>query len=280
MLENAPFPAMKLIDGFLYAASGKAITVIDPKQPDERNVVKTFPVEAQIVGALGVSESKDRLYFGTAGGGLVALHAQTGATVWRRNLPREVVAEPIEYQGMVLAACRDGFVYAVRGAELGDPDANLAWKSSPIVDLDHAPVIHEGMGYIGTGSGRVAAIDLSNGRVLWSVGVGSAVTGRLGIFAGRLAVPTLAGGLVSLDRAKGESTWTYRAAGPIRTSPVPGDRCILVGSDDKFVHAVTDSGQLLWKAGASKPVIAPPTLAGTKLYYVSDDQNLYALDLE
>jgi outer membrane protein assembly factor BamB/tetratricopeptide (TPR) repeat protein len=279
-LEMAPMPAMKLVGGLLYAASGKGVVVIDPARPDGQNVVKTLNAEAPIIGALGLADSKDVIFCGTGGGGLVALHTQTGATVWKRSFPREVVAEPVEYQGMILVACRDGVLYAVRGAEQGDPDANLAWKSSPVGDLDSAPLIHEGIGYVGTGSGRVAAIDLSSGKVQWTVSVESAVTGRPVLAWGRVWVPTLGGGLAVVDRAKCERAFTYKTEGPLRSSPVVGNGFVLVGSEDKWLHAVSETGDLLWKCGAARPIVASAAIAGGKVYFGSDDQLLYAVPLD
>ncbi|HZN63643.1 MAG TPA: PQQ-binding-like beta-propeller repeat protein, partial [Planctomycetota bacterium] len=239
-LEIVPSCAMKLVGGLLYAASAKGVTVIDPAKPDGQNVVRTMAVDAPIIGALGLSDSKEVLYFGTGGGGFVAMHAQTGATVWKRTFPREVVAEPVEHQGSVLVACRDGILYAVRGAELGDPDANLAWKSPPVGDMDAAPLVHDGVGYVGTGSGKLTAIDLSSGKPLWTAPVESPVTGRAALAAGRLCVPTLAGALVAVDRGTHEAAWKYPTEGPVRTSPVNGNGFMLIGSEDKWLHAVSD----------------------------------------
>lgn len=279
-LESSPAPAMRLVGGLLYASSNKSVVVIDPAKPEGQNVVRTLTVDAPIIGDLGLSDSKDVLYFGTAGGGLVALHALTGATVWKRTFQREVVAEPIEHKGMVLVACRDGIVYAVRGAESGDPDANLAWKSASVGELDAAPVIHDGTGYVGTGTSRVAAIDLSSGKVQWNVSIESQVTARMALSWGRLCVPTLGGGLVAVDRGPREVSWTYKTEGPIRSSPVPGNGYVLVGSEDRWLHAVSESGELLWKCGAAKAVVAAPAIAGNKIYFGSDDQLLYAISLD
>ncbi len=279
-LESAPSPAMKLVNGLLYAASGKSILVIDPSRPDTQNVVKTHSVDAPIVGALGFSDSKDLMYFGTAGGGFAAIHAQTGAVVWRRTFPREVVAEPVDFLGTVLVACRDGVLYAVRGAEQGDPDANLAWKSAPVGDMDSAPQVLEGFGYVGTGAGRVVAIDLSTGKAVWSVPVESPVTGRVALAWGRLLAPTQAGGLAAVDRVKREVSWTYKTEGPIRSSPVVGNGFVLVGSDDRWLHAVSESGELLWKCASARAVVAGAVIAGNKVYFGSDDQLLYSITLD
>ena len=279
-LESAPSPAMKYAGGYLYAASGKSVVVVDPLMPDGQNVVRTLTVDSPITGALGLSESKEVLYFGTGDRGLVALHIKTGGTLWKRTFQREVVAEPVEHQGVVLVASRDGVLYAVRGAVQGDPDANLAWKSEPVGEMDAAPVLQDGIGYAGTGTGRVAAIDLANGKTMWTVPVESGVTSRPALCWSRILVATLAGTLVAADPATKEVSWSYKTEGSIRSSPVPGPGFILVGSEDRWLHAVSETGDLLWKCGATRAVVASATVAGGRVYFGSDDQLLYAVPLD
>ena len=279
-LESAPSSAMKLVGGLLYAAAGKSIVVIDPARPNDQNVVRTLAVDDQVIGALGLSEAKDMLYFGTSGGGFVALHVQTGGTAWKRTFPRDVLAEPVDHQGKILVACRDGSVYAVRGAELGDLDSNLAWKTESLGELDSAPVIHEGVAYVGTGSGRLAAIELASGKVQWSVPVESAVTARATVAGNRLCVPTLGGSLAAVDCGQRSVPWSYKTEGPIRSSPVVGKGYVLIGSEDRWLHAVSESGVLLWKCGSGGKIVASPAIAGNKVYFGSDDQVLYALTLD
>jgi len=279
-LEGSASGSLRLVDGLLYAPIGKAVVVIDPTKPDGKNVVRQMTVDQPIVGTLGFSAARDVIYFGTGDRGLVALHAQTGAVVWRRTFPREVVAEPLEFNGLVLVACRDGYVYAVRGAEQGDPDVNLAWKSPRLGELASAPRIHEGMGYVGTGDGRIAALDLATGKAAWSVSVGPSVTSTPELASGRLLVSTLGGQLVAVDLGSREVAWTYRTDGPLRSSAVPGPGYFLVGSEDRWLHAVTTEGARLWRCMTGARIVASPAVAEGKAYFGSDDQILYAVPLE
>lgn len=279
-VEGSAKGSLRLVDGLLYAPIGKAVVVIDPTKPDGKNVVRQMPVDQPIVGTLGFSAARDVIYFGTGDRGLVALHAQTGAVIWRRTLPREVVAEPLEFNGMVLVACRDGFVYAVRGAEQGDPDANLVWKSPRLGELSSAPRIHEGIGYMGTGDGRIAALDLSNGKVAWSVPVGPAVTATPELSGNRLLVSTLGGQLAAVDLGTREVAWSYRSDGALRSAAVAGTGFILVGSEDRWLHAVSPEGARRWRCMTGAPIVASPAIADGKAYFGSDDQILYAVTLD
>ena len=279
-LEGSSAPAMKLVGGLLYAATGKSISVLDPSKPDGQNLVKTIQVDAPVTGSLGLSDSRDVLYAGTAGGGFVAIHAGTGATIWKRSFPRDVVAEPVEHQGVVLVACRDGILYAVKGPEQGDPDANLAWKSPALGELDSAPLLHEGTAYLGTGSSKLVAVDLSTGRILWSAPIDSAATGRPALAWGRVCVPTLGGSVAVVDRADKAVAWTYKTDGPVRTAPVAGKSYVAVGSEDRSLHAVSEGGELLWKCPTGNRVVVPATIAGGRVYFGSDDQLLYALSVD
>jgi outer membrane protein assembly factor BamB len=279
-VEGSPGTSMKLVDGLIYTASGKAVLVLDPAKPDGQNLLRQMSVDQPIVGALGFSAARDVIYFGTADRYVVALHAQTGAIVWKRQFPREVVAEPVEYEGAVIVCARDGKIRAVKGAEQGDPDANLVWQVPVSGEIECAPLIHDGRAYVGTLDGRVLAIELSDRKIKWARPLESGVLATPVLAGSLLAVPTKGGALVALDLNSGEPQWTSKTDGPIRSSPVAADGRIFFGSEDRKFTAVTEKGELLWRFPAARAIVAAAALADGRVYVGSDDQLLYAIRLD
>ena len=91
----------------------------------------------------------------------------------------------------------------------------------------------------------------------------SARTGRNGV--ARALPPTL--------------KWSYTTRGEIWSSPAIGiDGTVYVGSLDKRVYAISETGEFKWAYETFGPIWSSPALAGDgTLYVASIDRNLYAL---
>ena len=83
-----------------------------------------------------------------------------------------------------------------------------------------------------------------------------------------------------VDRADKSVAWTYKTDGPVRTAPMAGKTYVVVGSEDRSLHAVSEGGELLWKCPTGNRVVVPATIAGGRVYFGSDDQLLYALSVD
>ncbi|MBS0581260.1 MAG: PQQ-binding-like beta-propeller repeat protein [Proteobacteria bacterium] len=73
--------------------------------------------------------------------------------------------------------------------------------------------------------------------------------------------------------------WSFRAGGPIVSSPVVADGTVYFGSADHQVYALAEhSGELRWKFATGGRVSASPAVAEGRLFVGSYDGNFYALD--
>jgi eukaryotic-like serine/threonine-protein kinase len=73
--------------------------------------------------------------------------------------------------------------------------------------------------------------------------------------------------------------WTFKAGGPIWSSPTVADGTVYFGSNDGNVYALNaKSGKLVWQHKTEGPVMGRPTVEGQHLYVLSDDGNLYKLE--
>ncbi|MCX5658093.1 MAG: PQQ-binding-like beta-propeller repeat protein [Planctomycetota bacterium] len=77
----------------------------------------------------------------------------------------------------------------------------------------------------------------------------------------------------------GAYLWGFQTGGRVRSSPLPSDDDVYVGSDDGKLYKVdVQSGALIWEFATGGPVRSSPALAGGKVYVASGDGFLYALD--
>ncbi len=155
---------------------------------------------------------------GTSDGDLVALDAASGAERWRVATGGEVLAAPAIADGLVVVRTVDGRLRGLRAT-----DGTEAWnyeQQVPRLTLrgNGEPVIDGDMVIAGFDNGKVVALALATGELLWSTTV-TPPHGRTEIER-----------LVDIDS-------------PVR---VFGDDIYVVGYQGRLAMLARDSGQLWW----------------------------------
>ncbi len=75
-------------------------------------------------------------------------------------------------------------------------------------------------------------------------------------------------------------TWTFKAAGPIVTSPAIADGVVYIASLSGHLHAIDrQTGQENWNFKSSRPIASSPAVVGGSVYFVSSAGSLVALDV-
>lgn len=171
-------------------------------------------------------------------GGVVALDAATGSTLWERRLGYAVHNTPAVVGDLVIAGTANGVVHALEAATGKDvwSDDLGAGMSQNYSWLYAAPSVADGVIYIGI-ERRFVAIDAASGRELWSVDpapssfwLGSYAAA--GVSGGVVVVASSRGvdGLAAFDALDGTPLWTVPP--PFSTAVNAG---IVVDGDQAFV---------------------------------------------
>ena len=138
--------------------------------------------------------------------------------------------------------------------------------------------------------GSMAAIDRTNGNILWSASSGAGCFG--------VAIPTLSDGVVytgglrhsAFDAKTGKVKWSFTAGLTAEqkkqnkrqrlgglSSPLVAGSVVYVGSDDEHLRAFDkNTGKLLWKFRFGMPVKSSPVVSGNMLFIGDCDGNLHA----
>jgi outer membrane protein assembly factor BamB len=129
------------------------------------NRVWEMQLETPIASGPALVEGK--LLFGTSQGEVIARAAKDGKEIWRVKVSSEVLATPTGANGVIVIRTVDGRIYAME-ADSG----KRIWvydRTVPLLTLrgNSAPVIHNGIVITGSDSGKLAALTLKTGRVLW-----------------------------------------------------------------------------------------------------------------
>ncbi len=216
----------------------------------------------------------------TGDGKLFGLSDQDGSRLWvyDRSVPAlslRGTSTPVISENLVIAGFDSGRLVAI---EL--KDGQLVWESrislpsgrselERLVDIDADPVVRDNMIYVVTYQGRVAAVDISTGELLWRRDM-SSYTG-LGVAENNLYVTDDEGRIWALDRDNSASVWRQdKLERRKATSPVDYSGYVVVGDLEGYLHFMDrDDGRFVARLQVDSSGIysAPVVHAGLLFVY-------------
>ncbi|MGH6719100.1 MAG: PQQ-binding-like beta-propeller repeat protein, partial [Alphaproteobacteria bacterium] len=241
--------------------------------------------------------SQGRVFVVSTDNQLTVLDAATGDVLWQHRGIEETAgllggASPAVAADVVVAAYSSGELYALR-VENG----TVAWTDSlsyastaqslaAINDINGDPVIDRGRVFAGSYGGRLAALDLRTGVVVWDVDVSSVQTpwtagdyvylvddeDLLYCFAwedGRVRWIQQLPRYEDPEDRSGAVAW----AGPILVS----DRLILAGSAGQVIAVSPYDGRILGRIDVGDGIDVPPIAADGAVYLLTRSARLVAL---
>jgi len=156
-----------VLDGRVYVAeSGGMVRSLDGASG---RVYWSVETGLEISGGPGAGEGL--VLLGTSNAELVALDAASGSERWRARVSSEVLSVPKISRGIVVVDTIDGKVSgfnAASGKQLWVYD-----RTTPVLSLhgSSSPVISGDLVLCGFASGRLAALELTTGKLVWDVAI-------------------------------------------------------------------------------------------------------------
>ncbi len=282
--------------------------------------------DIHITGGPGYGENT--LMIGSQEGEVISLSAENGSELWRTRVSSEILSPPQRTADVAIVRTIDGKVFGIdankgrrlwiydrtvppltlRGtstpaidsgivvagfdggkmAALDVRTGKLLWETSisaargrseleRMVDIDSEPMIVDGVVYIATFQGQVAAVQLETGRILWSNDLSS--------YAGFSAdeqsiyVTDEDSHVWALDRINGTILWEQENlhARAVTAPGAVGDQ-IVVGDLEGYLHWINKkTGEFSARLRlCRKPVIAKPIVVGKIVYAYCSDGKLAA----
>ena len=134
--------------------------------------------------------------------------------------------------------------------------------------------------YFGTLSGNLYSVD-PTGKLRWSYTVGNGVTSAPALANGAAYFGGYDGNLYALSTASGALLWRYSLGTQVRASApaVDANGVIYVGCYDHNMYAVSSGGSLVRIFASGDWIRSSPVIAGTRLYFGSNDHKVYAFDI-
>ena len=115
----------------------------------------------------GVGVGESLVLVATANGVVIALNSDDGSEQWRKDVRGEVLAAPQASRGIAIVQTYDGRLIGL-SADSGE-QLWVYTSDTPVLTLrgTATPVIENGIAYTGFATGKLVAIDITNGNLIW-----------------------------------------------------------------------------------------------------------------
>jgi len=242
-----------------------------------------------------IAYSNGIVYVGTTSGYLYSINATTGAKIHEYNIsPAQIYTTPAVAYGKVFFGATNGYLYALNASTL-----LLKWYYTAGGQIRSSPTIHGNMLYFGCDDGKVYALDISNdaGPTLkWRYTTGGQIRSSPCVGGGKVFI-----GSSSADHAifalnatttnpNGEKIWKWQTISgyAIDNSPAFYDDILYVTGAYNKAYALYASG-FTGDFSENDPIKkwsltvgnspTTPTIADGKMFFSTNNHNLYALDI-
>lgn len=171
----------------------------------------------RITGGPGYGENT--ILIGTSEGQVITFSSETGDEIWRTKVTSEVLSAPQKKNNIVIVRTLDGKVFALNG-----DNGRRLWiydRTVPSLTLrgTSTPVIYENIVIAGFDGGRLAALDLHTGRLLWEIRITTSrgstpleqmvdIDSTPVVINGVIYVATYQGNLTAVQLESGRILWT------------------------------------------------------------------------
>ncbi len=262
--------------------------------------VSIVPKGEEDSGAVGggLAYASGRLYATSGYKYVTALNPQTGAQLWKTQLPSPARSAPTVMNEQVYVVTLDNRLLVFAASD-GAP----LWNYSGISETTNllgsaAPAVDETIVVLPLSSGELYGLRPENGRVVWEDNL-SAVrrTGSMGAIADIRGLPVIdqgvvfaisySGRMVALDQVSGRRLW-QREVGASETPWAAGRTLFVLSTEQQVIALRRDSGEIHWvtqlqryedNAKRDTPIVwVSPVLAGGRLITASNDGRLVEID--
>ena len=146
-----------------------------------------------------------------------------------------------------------------------------------MVDIDSEPVIVDGVIYVASYQGHMAAVQLESGRIIWNRDLSSYA--GFSVDVNNVYVTDDNSHVLAFDRYSGTPLWEQKNLHARRvTAPVGIGNYLVVGDFEGYLHWMSkDSGNFVARNRVSNdPIIAAPIVVGKFIYAFCIDGELAA----
>ncbi len=151
------------------------------------------------------------------------------------------------------------------------------WEFKTKNAVEGAPVIANGVVYVGSADKFLYALDLKTGVQKWKSQL-TILTSSPGYRAGRVYIGDNDGKFYCLDAGDGKILWTFEANGQITAAPNFDGENVLIPAHDSTLYCLDKDGKKVWDFKIEGPIYGGVAVADGKTFLAGCDSLLHVLD--
>ncbi|MDU6451309.1 MAG: outer membrane protein assembly factor BamB [Enterobacter hormaechei] len=281
-------------DGVVYAADRKgtvkALNADDGKEVWSINLAEKdgwFSRKPALLSG-GLTVAGGHVYVGSEKAQVYALNASDGSVAWQTTVAGESLSRPVVSDGLVLIHTSNGQLQA-----LNEADGLVKWTVNldmPALSLrgESAPATAFGAAIVGGDNGRVSAVLMQQGQMIWQQRISQATgsTEMLGsvndfiVDGNRIYMVDQNDRLLALSTEGGVTLWTQSdLLHRLLTAPALYNGSLVVGDSEGYMHWIDpENGRFVAQQKVdSSGFLTEPVVADGKLLIQAKDGTLYAI---
>jgi outer membrane protein assembly factor BamB len=213
-----------------------------------------------------------RVYFAIEGDRVVAYDMMSGTRSWLVSARPQM--EPVAGGGLLFLVEPDALT------ALKVTDGSIAWQLPLAEKLSVRPVWDNGWLVLATEPGEILAFRAQDGYLVWRIDLRSRAHALPALAADRVYVPTTDNRIVALRVDTGELVWTRRLGGSPNNILALDERLYAGAMDNYFYCLMAKDGGVAWRWRTGGDALGLPVSDEDRVYFVSLDNVLRALDLK
>lgn len=203
---------------------------------------------------------KDKIIFGTSQGELITAQINNGKILWRVQLSSEILSKPAVADDFLIISTVDGYLY---GLDVSNGSQRWVYnRTVPVLTLrgSSTPIITNGVVLNGFENGKLIALALKSGRVMWDTTIalpsGSTEIERIidinitpVVKDDLVYIATYQGRLAAVELSSGKIVWS-RDLSVYNDFKVDAFRVYVIAGDSRIWALDRKNGATLWKQDA------------------------------
>lgn len=163
----------------------------------------------------------------------------------------------------------------------GYKQVKTLWKRSETANIACGFAVRDSMAWYATDSGKVAALSVTSGNILWSRKFEGRIYSTPDESHGILVFGCTDGAIYGLSAADGRTLWKHSTGSAIVACPTIRDERIYIGSSDGIFRCLElKDGRILWKCtGIEGYCDAAPCVDGHQVVFGTWGGKLYSADI-
>ncbi len=222
--------------------------------------------------------TSDGVFAGDEDGIFHAIDRKTGKKKWTFESGGQIVASANAVGDRLIFGSYDSSLYCLKGS-----DGTKLWQFQTEDRVNGSPAIADKFTFVTGCDQHMRVINIETGEQSADMPLERFLIASPAVSGDMLYVGTHESEVIALNWRKQEVVWRYQDETrdqPFHSSVALTDRLVLIGGQDKHLHAIDRaSGKGVWKLATRGQVNSSPVVVGDRVFVGSKDNFLYEVKL-